>query len=106
MPVAIADPDPRAVAAAAIRRGGLDDALRRCAMTSDRLITMHWGTNDGAAPISVDVMPGASAVDGRHVRDWADRAATERDGQPLSPAQVDLAWQTVVTAIGRPDPLA
>jgi hypothetical protein len=51
-------------------------------------------------------MPGASAVDGRHVRDWADRAATERDGQPLSPAQVDLAWQTVVTAIGRPDPLA
>jgi hypothetical protein len=24
----------------------------------------------------------------------------------LSPAQVDLAWQTVVTSIGRPDPLA
>jgi len=40
------------------------------------------------------------------VREWADNAAAGRDGPPLSPAQVDLAWQTVVTAIGRPDPLA
>lgn len=106
MPRPIADPDPHAVAAAAIKRGGLDDALRRCAMTSDRLITIHWGANEAAAPISVESLPGSTAVDGRRVRDWADAAVAGRDGPPLSPAQVDLAWQTVLTAIGRPDPLA
>ena len=105
MPAPVIDPDPHAVAAAAIMRGGLDDALRRCAMTSDRLITIHWGAN-AAARISVDVLPGAAAVDGRRVREWAAGVAARRDGPPLSPAQVDLAWQTVVTAIGRPDPLA
>ena len=72
-------------------------------MTSDRLVTVHWGANEGAAPVSVEVLPGVTAVDGRRVRDWADSAAAGRDGPPLSPAQVDLAWQTVVTAIGRPD---
>jgi hypothetical protein len=105
LPSAIADPDPHAVAAAAILRGGLDDALRRCGMTSDRLISVYWGMNEDHAPASVEVLPGTTAVDGRHVRDWADGAAAGRDGPPLSPAQVDLAWQTVVTAIGRPDPL-
>ena len=43
MPPAGRRPDPHAVAAAAILRGALDDALRRCAMTSDRLVTVHWG---------------------------------------------------------------
>jgi hypothetical protein len=105
MPRPIADPDPHAVAAAAIMRGGLDDALRRCAMTSDRLITIYWGANAVAAPVSVEVLPGATALDGRHVREWAESTATGRDGPALSPAQVDLAWQTVLTAIGRPDPL-
>jgi len=106
MPRPVTEPDPYAVAAAAIKRGGLDDALRRCAMTSDRLITVHWGPNEGAAPLSVQVLPGVTAVDGRRVSEWADSAIAGRDGQALSPAQVDLAWQTVVTAIGRPDPLA
>lgn len=106
VPHAVAAPDPHAVAAAAIMRGGLDDALGRCAMTSDRLVTVHWGANESAAPLSIEVLPGVTAVDGRRLRDWADAAAAGRDGPPLAPAQVDLAWQTVVTAIGRPDPLA
>jgi hypothetical protein len=105
MPRAVADPDPHAVAAAAIKRGGLDDALRRCAMTSDRLVTIHWGANAGAAPLGIELLPGVTAVDGRRVGEWADGATAGRDGPALSPAQVDLAWQTVVTAIGRPDPL-
>jgi hypothetical protein len=105
MPGAAADPDPHAVAAAAIMRGGLDDALRRCAMTSDRLITVHWGASETEAPLSIEVLPGATAVDGRRLNEWAQRAA-DRDGPHRSPAQVELAWQTVVTAIGRPDPLA
>jgi len=106
MPLTVADPDPHAVAAAAITRGGLDDALLRCAMTSDRLVTVHWGANESAAPLSIEVLPGVTAVDGRRLSDWADAPTSGRDGPLLSPAQVDLAWQTVVTAIGRPDPLA
>lgn len=104
--------DASAVAAAAIARGGLDDALRRCAMSSERLVTVHWGAPTPGGPIAVDTLPGATAVDGRSIAEWARRAvgaaadATEADRPPLTPAQIDLAWQTVTTAIGRPDPLA
>jgi hypothetical protein len=53
------------------------------------------------AGATVDVLPGLTAVDGRSLDAWASgRPAT------LTQAQVDLAWQTVLTAIGRPDPLA
>lgn len=94
------DADAPEVARAAITRGGLDDALRRCAMSSDRLVMVHWGVND-TAEIKVDLMPGVIAVDGRSLATWAATAGPEA----LTPAQVDLAWQTVVTSIGRPDPL-
>lgn len=97
----VGDPDPKAVGRAAVTRGALDDALRRCAMSSTALVTVHWGVTPDAAPGSVAVVPGALAVQGRRVTEWA--AALPGGG--LSPAQVDLAWQTVVTAIGRPDPL-
>jgi hypothetical protein len=105
MPPPIADPDPHAVAAAAIMRGGLDDALRRCAMTSDRLVRIHWGANEDGSSPNEELMPGVTVVDGRRLGEWAVAASVRRDGPPLTPAQVDLAWQTVVTAIGRPDPL-
>lgn len=96
-----ADPEPSAIARAAIARCGVDDALRRCAMSSDRLVMVHWGVND-SAEITVHTMPGVTAVDGRSLAVWAATAGPEA----LTPSQVDLAWQTVVTAIGRPDPLA
>ncbi len=92
--------DPRAVADAAIARGGVDDALRRCAMSSDRLVMVHWGPNE-SAEIAVDLMPGVTAVDGRAISMWA----VGRNSEVLTASQVDLAWQTIVTAIGRPDPL-
>lgn len=101
LPEPIPDPDAHTVARAAIARGGLDDALRRCGMSSDRLVTVHWGANADGSPIAVETVPGAIAVDGRALTGWA--AGLTGD---LSPAQVDLAWQTVTTAIGRPDPLA
>lgn len=94
-------PDARRVAEAAVVRGALDDALVRCAMASDRLVVVHWGAPDGGGPTSVEVLPGVTAVDGRRVDTWVADLAAE-----LTPAQVDLAWRTVVTAIGRPDPLA
>lgn len=92
---------PAAIGRAAIERGGVDDALGRCNMASDELVVVHWGVNDGG-PASVDVMYGVTAVDGRRVSEWA----ASRPETRLSSAQVDLAWSTVLTGIGRPDPLA
>ncbi len=100
LPVAVEpNPDPHEIAQAAIVRGSLDDALARCAMSSDRLVRVHWGAGASGA---VDVLPGLTAVAGASLGEWTDSLA----GQSLSPAQVDLAWQTVLTSIGRPDPLA
>ncbi len=95
------EPTAHEIARAAILRGGLDDALRRCGMTSDQLVTIHWGVGGAGVGPSVDVVPGAIAVDGRSITGWTDSL----DQQKLSPAQVDIAWQTITTAIGRPDPL-
>jgi hypothetical protein len=102
VPSGAAEPaDPHEIGRVAIARGPLDDALRRCAMSSTALVTIHWGVGTaGGAPV-VDVVPGAVAVDGRHVEAWAAGLTPT-----LGTAQVDLAWQTVTTAIGRPDPLA
>ena len=83
---AIDDPDPHAVAAAAIMRGALDDALRRCAMTSDRL-----------SPCTGASTSGARAGQRRHVarrdrrrrssdRDWAD-SAVARTRRPAAVAR-------------------
>ena len=103
------EPDAQALARAAITRGRLDNALRRCALTSNGLVRVHWGPAVAEAPHSVDVMHGVIAVDGRRIDRWASQlqssAATGAGSSQLSPAQVDLAWQTVVMSIGRPDPL-
>jgi len=100
-PQADAAPDATQVAAAAIARGGLDDALRRCAMSSDQMVVVHWGVDPAESPVSVVTLPGVTAVDGRRLSDWTAGLPTV-----LTPSQVDLAWQTVAVAIGRPDPLA
>jgi len=104
-----AEPDPRALAQAAITRGGLDDALRRCALSSVGLLRVHWGQAAGGSPQPVNVMHGVTAVDGRQLQRWASQLGPEADTNherpTLTSAQVDLAWQTVLTSIGRPDPL-
>ena len=55
------EPDARAIGAAAVARAELDDALRRCAMSSDRLVTVHWGANEGSE-IAIELLPGHTAV--------------------------------------------
>ena len=101
-PAATGDPDPHDVARSAITRGPLDDALGRCAMASDRLVQIHWGVVEGPHAAAVETLPGTIAVDGRAIGTWVDSLPDDA----LTPAQVDLAWQTVLTSIGRPDPLA
>ena len=97
-----ADPDPVALASAAMLRGGLDDALHRVRLSSAGLVVLHWGGASTGAPPAVPGMHGVTHVDGRRLEEWAGTIA----GATLTAAQVDLAWQAVVTAIGRPDPLA
>jgi hypothetical protein len=94
-------PSAETIANGAIARGDLDDVLRRCAMESTGHVTVHWGRVDDADAVVVDVAPGSIAVSGHRIDDWFDSLSTSG----LSPAQTDLAWQTVVTGIGRPDPL-
>ena len=69
-------------------------------MDTDRILDVHWGPPVEGAPDSVELVPGLTAVDGRSIVAWAT-SQPER----LTAAQIDLAWQTVTTAIGRPDPL-
>jgi hypothetical protein len=94
--------DPTAVAAAAVQRSELDDALRRCAMSSDRLVVVHWGAGGDSDDVWCEPVRGVTAVDGRALLTWLEQLDTTL----LSPAQVDLAWATTLTAIGRPNPLA
>jgi hypothetical protein len=96
------DPDPVALAAVAMRRGGLDDALHRVRLASAGLVLVHWGGAEADAPPAVAGLHGVTHVDGRRLAQWAAALA---EG-PLTATQVDLGWQAVVTAIGRPDPLA
>jgi hypothetical protein len=96
------DPDPVALASAAMRRGGLDDALHRVRLSSAGLVVVHWGGAEPEAPPAVPGMHGVTHVDGRRLDEWAEGLVDEA----FTPTQVDLGWQAVVTAIGRPDPLA
>lgn len=95
-------PSAQTVAKGAIARGDLDDVLRRCAMESTGHVTIHWGRVDDTDAVVVDIAHGSIAVSGHRIDDWFDSLSTSG----LSPAQADLAWQTVVTGIGRPDPLS
>ncbi len=89
-----------AIAVAAIARLKLDEVLQRCAMSSDALVRVHWARDDGG-PACVELGHGSVAVCGHRLVEWLAALPPDR----LSTAQVDLAWQTVTTGIGRPDPL-
>ncbi|MEZ5295791.1 MAG: hypothetical protein R2697_05825 [Ilumatobacteraceae bacterium] len=92
-------PDPADVARGAVVRGR-STTLRRCAMEGDRLLEVHWAPRSTARRCPVEFLPASprSTV--------SASASGPRHGPSVTPAQIDLAWQTVTTAIGRPDPLA
>lgn len=94
------EPSAAELAASAVARADLDDALERCALASDARVVVHWGRTD-AQHHSLDSGFATIAVDGNRLADWI--AAMEHNR--LSSPQIDLAWQTVCLAIGRPDPL-
>jgi len=88
------------LAASAILRAELDDVLATCAMSSDARVVIHWGRTESDQR-AVDAGHTTIAVDGNRLADWMGTLEQRR----LSQQQVDLAWQTVCLAIGRPDPL-
>jgi hypothetical protein len=97
----VEQPSVETVAKSAIARGELDDILRRAAMESSDHVTIYWGRADDADAVVVEIARGSLAVSGHRIADWFDSLPTTG----LSPAQTDLAWQTVATGIGRPNPL-
>lgn len=101
-PGPVAEPSAAEMAESAIARSELDDALRRCAMSSDRMVWLHWGSSGDDSPVAVQTLPDMTAVNSHRLGAWVATLGETR----LTPAQVDLAWQTVTTAIGRPDPFA
>ena len=71
-------------------------------MESTGHVAVYWGRSDDADAVVVDIAHGSIAVSGHRIDDWFESLPTTG----LSPLQADQAWQTVVTGIGRPDPLS
>ncbi len=99
-------PDPDAptgqlTANAAIARGHVDELVARVGVGCKTLVRVYWGTPQPDRPAGVELAPGLVAVEGQRLNDWL----VGLPPGPLQPSQVDQAWQTVLTGIGRPDPL-
>lgn len=95
-------PDPHLVANAAMMRAPVDELAKRAGLQCDLLAKVYWGTAQPGRPAAIQSMHATVIVEGQRLNDWL---LTLPPG-PLTPAQIDLAWQAILTGIGRPDPLA
>jgi hypothetical protein len=94
--------DAQRIATAAIERGDVDDLTRQVGVPCSVLAKVYWGTPQPDQPPGVQVATGQIAVEGQRLADWL----VALPPGPLATAQVDHVWQTLLTGIGRPDPLA
>ena len=92
------------VSEAAIARGPVDELLRAAAASCDRSATVVWGTPNGRRPPADDVVHGYQLVEGQRIEQWLDALAAA-SASPLDQARIDEIWSTIVTGIGRPNPL-
>jgi hypothetical protein len=95
-------PDPQQMAAAAILKSPVGELAARAGLSCDTLAKVYWGAPQPERPAVLDSGLATVAVEGQRLTDWL---LTLPPG-PLTPAQIDLAWQAILTGIGRPDPLA
>lgn len=95
-------PDPQLVANAALMRGSVDELAKRAGLSCNVLAKVYWGTAHPERPAAIQSMHATLIVEGQRLNDWL---LTLPPG-PLTAAQIDFAWQTILTGIGRPDPLA
>ena len=95
-------PDPTQLAMAAMMRAPVDELAANVGLSCKTLAKVFWGAQQPEQPAALDAGLGTVAVEGQRLQDWL---LTLPPG-PLTPAQIDLAWQAILTGIGRPDPLA
>jgi hypothetical protein len=92
------------ISEAAVARGPLDELLRAVGASCDRWARIYWGTPDPERPAADDVVHGSMLVEGQRVDEWLAALAAPAS-TPLDAGRIDTIWRTVVTGIGRPDPL-
>jgi Nuclease-related domain len=90
------------IANAAIARGAVDDLTRQVGVACNLHAKVYWGTPQPDQPAGLDIVTGQVSVEGQRLEQWI----VARPPGPLTPAQVDQVWQTILVGIGRPDPLA
>lgn len=95
-------PDAHQLAANALARAPVDDLVSRVGLNCATLAKVYFGTPQPDLPVAHDMLNGTRAVEGQRLTEWL---LTLPPG-PLTSTQIDLAWQAVLTGIGRPDPLA
>ena len=93
------------VSEAAVARGPLDELLRAAEASCDHWARVYWGTPDPRRSAAEQLVHGSVLVEGQRIDEWLVTLAAQTS-TPLDPGRVDLIWRTVVTGIGRPDPLA
>lgn len=93
--------DATAVAAAAVRRGPVDELATRAGGRCDHTLVVYWGTPDPDAAPAFETAIGEWAVEGQRLIAWLITLPPGSD----DPVDVDAVWQAITTGIGRPDPL-
>jgi len=93
--------DPTLIAAAATMRGAVDELAGRAGLHCDLLAKVFWGSPQPTEPAARAITHGTVGIVGQRLDEWLASLPAVLTG-----AQVDLGWQTIVTGIGRPDPLA
>ncbi len=94
------------VSDAAIARGPVDELLRAIGASCDRTATVFWGSPDPQRPAVDDIVHGSQLVEGQRIDEWLSAVAVSTNGAALDQVRIDAIWRTIVTGIGRPDPLA
>ncbi len=93
--------DAQLIANSAIARGEVDEIASRVGSECKTLVRVYWGAPQPDLPAGIEVVPGLVAVEGQRLNEWLVALPPGR----LQAAQVDQVWQSLVTGIGRPDPL-
>jgi hypothetical protein len=109
-PATAVERDAMTVAHEAIARAAISAHVEAAgipsAASATSLAKVFWGAPDPDGPAARVDARGTSEVEGQRLVDWLQSLPpTMNAAGPLSPAQVDAVWRSVLTGIGRPDPL-
>lgn len=92
------------VSEAAVNRGPTDEVARPSGVPCRLWARVFWGSPAPVRPPHDELVHGSQLVEGQRIGEWLHALAASA-ADPLDPAAIDRAWRTVVTGIGRPDPL-